>query len=105
MLKIKALNEKIHCCTRTTAMLSRSSGLYVRLDKLQGCPPKICINCKHYIPPKPCSSPDKNLGLCKYFGEVHLVTGEISYPFASAARDALCKGDMYTDTPIINKST
>lgn len=37
------------------------------------------------------------MGLCKYFGDMNLVDGEITYPFASAVRSTLCKGDKYVE--------
>jgi len=43
----------------------------------------LCINCKHFIPNVPYNS---LLGRCKMFGDVDLITGDISYNTASLCR-------------------
>jgi hypothetical protein len=102
-------------------MLSQTSGLYVRLDKLGGAAPKLCKQCKYFMAPRtptptPIHSPNNNKSTptnstppssslidltharCKYFAEIHLVHGETTYPFAAAVRPTLCNGDYFVLT-------
>ncbi len=60
----------------------------------QGEAPKLCKTCKHFIPP-----PHKDLkfGRCSLFGEINLIDGEVSYPFASNVRSGRCRGKYHSE--------
>lgn len=52
-------------------------------------PPPLCIQCKHFIPQDLfCRSKRAEYGHCRKFYEIHLVTGEKNYEFATIARSS-----------------
>lgn len=63
--------------------------------------PKLCINCKHFLPDKviwPDEKPDN--GKCKLFCDINLVSGKTSYNYAYSVRNdnSLCgKTGKYFD--------
>lgn len=64
-----------------------NSKLFIRNKELP-----ICSNCIHFIEhinnyPYDSIPDDKKYGLCKKFGEVDFVTGEIQYDFAKQCRN------------------
>ena len=87
---------------RVSAMTIRNSGL------------PICINCAHFIPHKMTDPYDhyrvSQYGKCAKFGETDLVSGEITYKYASTCRsfEDLCgkKGKHFVArSPSENKTT
>jgi hypothetical protein len=51
-----------------------------------------CRNCKYFKPDKSLNSEESQIkfGKCTYFGEKDLISGEITYPYASIARPNWC---------------
>jgi hypothetical protein len=56
---------------------------------------QLCKNCKFYVKSSLFPETDASLGFCSKFSEINLVTGEISYQYASIARKFECDGDHY----------
>ena len=97
-------------------MYNKAPGLYARMDKLNGCPPKLCKDCKFFMPPPPAPA-DKfeklkmpvnageplSMGKCSKFGEVNLIDGVIAYPYAASVRPSFCQGTGWE--PIILEET
>lgn len=52
---------------------------------------KFCRNCKYYK--------HASQDYCTYYGKINLVSGEVSYEYASIAREYECKGEKYEDKP------
>jgi hypothetical protein len=65
----------------------------------------VCFNCAHFIKYQKSDTydpyNDQEYGLCKKFGKMNLVSGQVKHDFASQCRDddKRCgeKGDLYED--------
>lgn len=61
---------------------------------------KICINCKHFKS----GLMSVEFGRCVKFGEQNLVTGTITYNYASIVRKHECNGDYFEENESFMKS-
>lgn len=63
-------------------------------------PPKLCKDCVWFKPDDDHFPQDTSRGLkfgsCQYFGNIDLVSGVVTYEFASVARETICKGELWT---------
>lgn len=60
--------------------------------------PKLCKNCKYYQPyPSNYKPMRESLGKCTYEKKVDLVSGDISYEYASIVREYTCKEEFYVE--------
>lgn len=58
--------------------------------------PKLCKDCKYFKPyPSSSSQMRYSLGQCTYEHRIDLVSGKITYEFASVAREYSCKEQFY----------
>ena len=63
-----------------------------------------CFNCAHFIKYQDSNlNNDQEYGLCKKFGKMNLVSGQVKHDYASHCRDddKKCgeKGDLYEEAP------
>lgn len=61
----------------------------------------ICKKCKYF---KNGINDDAELGFCMRFSEINVVSGEISYTYASVARAYECDGKYYAPRIGLNKN-
>lgn len=62
--------------------------------------PNLCRNCKYFMPDKSYLFNSKSkveFGKCTYEQKIDLVTGDVSYDYASIVREFTCKGEFYKE--------
>ena len=68
--------------------------------------PKLCKDCRYFVPYKSSSHDMRyNLGKCRYFETIDLVSGDIVHDYVHIAREYKCKGEYFEEKPILPPKT